>query len=892
LMSFVPSFLEPPTDPLSESSAESLPEESVPSAEETEDLSGGETAEPSAPEDSSVLSETESEDESEDSVPVDESAESGDEPDDSGDEPSEAQPDPGDDSSDEPDPVSKDDPGTLPPKKTEKTIQPEDLLEDLPMRDGLPQALIISEVMPKNKSYPIGGEIWDWVELYNNSGSTVTLSSYYLSDTAYELKKYHLPNVKLAANGYYLLRFGPEVDFSISADGDESLILSNGTKAVSVLKIPKTKKNISILTDGSSTTVPTPGRANCPNPGHDPTRELIISEVIPLNAAYAYEDGNMYGIIEIQNPSQDAEMSLAGYYLSVSGADWKQFPLPDVTLEPGGFAVFYAVPEKNAPADPMCIPVPLSDGGRTLFLSDENGILTDFLFVPTQITDSSYGRYKGDNVYFLASSVGSANTVGYELPSMPVTASVASGVYKKTLTVSLSVPDKGTIYYTTNGTIPTAKSTKYTGPIPVSKTTSIRAISVRGGQHPSSAVTFAYMIDLPDLTADVLQLTLDPSDFSYIYKNYLEHKEVLANATFFHEGKQEFTIDCGLRINGKSSRKLAKKSFQLKFRIEYGSTKLKYKMFDNLDITEFKSLVVRSGSAGAAAFRFFINDEFATSIATEADTTVLAQSYRPVNLYVNGEYYGIYYIREKVNEDFVASHLGVSSDMVDIVKGMKTLEYGYSKGDWDEIWTFAQKHSMKTEEEYNWMDERVCLRDVMDFYILQSWSGNTDAGNVRVYRSREGEDTKWHWIFFDLDQTFAMCAKTYGLGTVASMLGMCSTSNSEGCSDYNCIFYKMFQNERFRTEFRERLQWWMDGLLSVESVQARLDKMMDEIEHDMQYSIPRWASVHDGVMTYHQSFSSWKSKIDSLREYWMSEKRHQNFLNEYDEYIEKFAKKK
>ena len=67
--------------------------------------------------------------------------------------------------------------------------------------------------------------------------------------------------------------------------------------------------------------------------------------------------------------------------------------------------------------------------------------------------------------------------------------------------------------------------------------------------------------------------------------------------------------------------------------------------------------------------------------------------------------------------------------------------------------------------------------------------------------------------------------------------------------------------------------------------------MMDQIEHDMQYSIPRWAVINDGVMGYHKSMDAWLGKIAQLKEYWLSEKRHENFLNEYETYIEKFAKK-
>ena len=882
-----------PMRPSEPSEAESLDGPAVSEPESTEDETSAEPSEEPSAESSDEEPSEEPSAASSDVVPLISDDSNEPLPDDPSEEPAPDDNSKDDKKDDKKDDDKKEDKSSDTGKTTnpDKYLHPDDPDEPAPERDGMPATLLISEVMPKNKLYPIDGVICDWVELYNNTGSAVTLSSYYLTDTPYELNKYRLPSVKLQAGGYIVLRFGPEIDFSISADGDESLILTNGSKKIHTLKIPKTKKNISILQDGSQTSIPTPGRANASPLDYTPGRELLISEVIPLNSKIAADDGNCYGIIEIQNASSTESVSLAGYALSVSAAELGKYPLPDVTLAPGGFAVFYAVPEETAVDNPMYLPIPLASGNRTLFLTNAEGKLTDTLYVPQQVYNGSYGRYAGKSVYFLYSSVGKENTVGYELPSMPVEASVKSGFYTGSVRVTLSVPDKGNIYYTTDGSEPTSKSTKYDGEeLLISRTTSVRAISIRHGQTPSPGSTYVYMIDLPDYTADVMQLSLNPSDFKWIYTNYTSHKEVHANATFFVDGKEEFTIDCGLKINGKSSRKLGKKSFQLKFRIEYGSSALKYQMFEKLDISEFKALVLRSGSAGAAAFRYFINDEFATSVVTDAETTVLAQSYRPVNLYVNGEYYGIYFIREKVNEDFVAAHLGVSSDSVDIVKGMKTLEYGYSKGNWDEIWTYAQKHSMTTDEEYEWMDERICLQEVMDFYIIQSWCCNTDAGNIRVYRSRE-LDGKWHWLLFDLDQTFAAFTKQYGSGTVESMLAACETTNSAGCRDYNCIFYKMFQNSRFRDEFYERLQWWAENDLSAEAVSARCDRMMDEIEHDMQYSIPRWANLNDGVMSYHKSMEAWLGKIETLRKYWLSQERLDNFLREYEEYIEKFEKK-
>lgn len=74
-------------------------------------------------------------------------------------------------------------------------------------------------------------------------------------------------------------------------------------------------------------------------------------------------------------------------------------------------------------------------------------------------------------------------------------ASVASGSYGTAQTVVLSSTTAGaSIYYTLDGTVPTASSTLYAGPITISSSTTLRTIAVKAGLSNSIAVTHYYTI--------------------------------------------------------------------------------------------------------------------------------------------------------------------------------------------------------------------------------------------------------------------------------------------------------------------------------------------------------------------------------------------------------------
>ena len=340
-------------------------------------------------------------------------------------------------------------------------------------------------------------------------------------------------------------------------------------------------------------------------------------------------------------------------------------------------------------------------------------------------------------------------------------------------------------------------------------------------------------MDIPDLTLPIVKMTVE-NEAMYgekgIYTDY-ENRDAEAQGcvSLYENGELQFTMPCAFKVVGNYSRRYDKKSYQVKFRTRYGASKLKYDLFGDGEITEFKGFVLRSGSQDIPLA--MMRDEFAQTVISGFTDTVLTQKYRPVSLFINDKYVGVYYIREKVNEDFVAAHYDVSPESVTIVANLMYREYGADASDWYSLWSFIKQNDLSSSSNYEYLAEHIDMNSVIDYYIALWWADNRDEGNTRIFRSTEN-DGKWRLLFYDADMGFGSYIQYKGKDSAQFLYGT-YCAGDDGVN--NALIYKLLRNATFRDLFLRRLNEWFEGALYDANVNAAIEKIRTAIDHDMHY---------------------------------------------------------
>ena len=632
---------------------------------------------------------------------------------------------------------------------------------------GVTQAPVqITELMPANKSSLLDadGNFSDWIELCNVSGEACDLDGFYLSDDSDDLLKWRFPSVSLAP-GERMIVFCSDKDrtdgelhtnFSISSAG-ETLYLTSpaGLPLWSFTYQSATDDQSIVIVDGlqSLSYTATPGYDNSPEgyeqflSASDAHGALVINEAVLYNLDYYEQHHEYYDWVELKNCS-DEPVNLADYYLTDSLNDPCQFPLPEKTLQPGELYIVFCSGDVSLSTNHCThAPFAISAEGEALYLFSSDGSLSDRMFIHDTPYGGSYGRLSEGSgfYYFDRPSPEKENREGYRsIAALPET-DVPQGVYNDIVELEVELLGEGKIYYTLDGSVPDLESQLYTEPLVLDQTTIIRAISVVDGKVDSDCASFSYFIN-EGHSLPVVSLVCEPADmFSAgqggIYANPAVDKEVDASVAFFGE-EGEFASDCAVTLHGASSRKMwQKKSFKLIFRSRYGGD-LNYDVFQTGEITSFHSILLRGGGISSM---HIVRDELGSEVADAVCDSALALDTRYCVLYINGEYFGVYALREAYSEKYVADHTGSHEENVTIARAPVKF------GELYELFEYIIHHDMTDPECYAYASDRLDMASLANWMALEAYFNNFDiAGNIR-YIKGDVPDSKWRLALFDLD---------------------------------------------------------------------------------------------------------------------------------------------
>lgn len=467
-----------------------------------------------------------------------------------------------------------------------------------------------------------------------------------------------------------------------------------------------------------------------------------------------------------------------------------------------------------------------------------------------------------------------------------VTFSAQGGFYDQPFELTLSCwsYDK-VIHFTTNGNTPTASDPVYTHPLSLDKSlesrsniytiptspedlwyqpkTVQRCIVIRAaafdtdGQRVSPVVTNSYFIKalgcnthgLPimSLCADSLDLFdynrgilvpgvyYDPEnhDYSGNYYQSGDAWERPCNVEFYENDNLGINQQAGVRTQGLSTRRYTQKGLKIYARNEYGKKRFKYKFFNDTDVESFKHLKIKPFKGGWLGIG--CQDYLSGRIARSLDIDCLAS--RPMVLFLNGEYWGIYFLQEKPDERFIEDHYDADLNTINIIESWIGNHCEYGSGEaMINLYRWIDEHDLSDDNNYQYVAEQIDISNFIDYEIFEIFSANLDwpANNVRSWQTG---NSLWRWIFYDGDACLFRLTDEFDAFANATYDGDGYYPSS---AQSTLVFRKLMENNAFKAQFLSRFYSLMGSNLNYSVTQNYYNEIYDLLIDEIPNQVERF----------------------------------------------------
>lgn len=418
---------------------------------------------------------------------------------------------------------------------------------------------------------------------------------------------------------------------------------------------------------------------------------------------------------------------------------------------------------------------------------------------------------------------------------------------------------------------------KYTAPdYPVKKCMVVRAVVVDDQGNYSDIKTNSYFVE-EDLSffddCNIISVVTDPDNLfdsekgiyvtGDVFSDYILKKQPAelwelweANyrqkgqkwerpvdfACFNSSGELLLSSNGGIRTQGGISRGTLPRSLSLYLNTENADGNL---MNDQLFSSGFyptKMTLFAGGNERIALFK-----DSMISDRTQA-LNFAKMTYVPYVLFLDGEYWGFYWLTNSYNERYISYNYSVEEDNVIMVKN-GALECGNDIDIlfYDNMKNFITTNDMAIADNYKYACELIDMDSFLDYYACLAYiarNGDWPSSNYALWRTRtvgDGySDGKWRWMLFDVNSS-SMTESLITHDTLTCII------NSDD------IFRSLWENSEFRRLFEEKILRIADECFNAQEISEYLDQYAEEMRPTLSNS---WARFYGSKNTKETSFYS------------------------------------
>ena len=400
----------------------------------------------------------------------------------------------------------------------------------------------------------------------------------------------------------------------------------------------------------------------------------------------------------------------------------------------------------------------ISSGGETIYLWDKTGKLSDKVEVPPMYVDMSYSRIPD-----------ASNSWTYSLPPTPDKPndnpkskilkqpkfSLKPGLYSDVQATSIDIIDNNAkCYYTLDGTEPDENSPIYNGQfIFINESKVLKARIYLDGCIPSQIETATYLINENTVGMPVVSISSNPEYFFdeklglfNLPHNNFEYP--LSFEYFNSDLKRELVNRVSVKTHGHGAALDEQVSLRFNAKSKYGLSELEYPFFEKSGLKSYDKVVIRN--SGQDRFGAFIRDAF-VSVLGESFEFVDGMAYKPVLVYLNADFWGLYNLRERFDEELLKGRYNIQTNSISMMEPVYRLMSGASST-YHELLSGLQ--IIETDSILPFLNRIVDIDNLIDYSVVSFWANNADwpQHNFKLWRSTE-LDNKWRWILMDFDMS-------------------------------------------------------------------------------------------------------------------------------------------